>query len=303
MVSKIPDSRPTIPEKCWSLLPTVSAPMPFQMALDEILFELVRNGSPSPYPLPLKKGEGKGEGGWFPVLRFYFSSEPWVTVGYSNRAVIVSPVRDEAISDLRLLRRFAPRPPKDGSVRLLADNDGVPVCRRITGGGRVEHGKDLIFSLTARTSEDGSFSSVRMSYLKIHEVIKAALEAFELKPFFYRCDERLPRGNDCFHFPIATDLRVGNRKVAGGAQKRSAGALLHQESIQGMGSLDPKELIRVLREKIEERFEVKCLPSDLDPELWIQAKALAASKYQTWPEEVEEAGALAISNQRDEVLP
>ncbi len=290
--------------------------MPFQMALDEILFEEAKKPAPSPLSSPPQRGRGKGEGKWRPMLRFYFSSEPWVTVGYSNRAVIVSPVSDEAISDLRLLRRgstslttlnlskgFAPRPPKDGSVRLLADNDGVPVCRRITGGGRVEHGKDLIFSLTARTSEDDSFSSVRMSYLKIHEVIKAALEAFELKPFFYRCDERLPRGNDCFHFPIATDLRVGNRKVAGGAQKRSAGALLHQESIQGMGSLDPKELIRVLREKIEERFEVKCLPSDLDPELWIQAKALAASKYQTWPEEVEEAGALAISNQRDEVLP
>jgi lipoate-protein ligase A len=51
----------------WSLLPTISAPMPLQMALDEILFESQKKISQ------------------VPTLRFYVSSAPWISVGCSFR--------------------------------------------------------------------------------------------------------------------------------------------------------------------------------------------------------------------------
>ena len=71
-----------------------------------------------------------------PVLRFYYADGPSVTVGYSHKGT---------------------------------DKGTIP---RMTGGGRVIHGDDLIFSLIARKEHDESFRSVRVSYWKIHEALK-----------------------------------------------------------------------------------------------------------------------------------
>ncbi|MBI3306676.1 MAG: lipoate--protein ligase family protein [Candidatus Omnitrophica bacterium] len=210
----------------WLLYPSISAPMPFQMAFDEILFRQ-RETETGP-----------------PILRFYFSSEPWISVGFSYR-----------------------------------DTPSSPTVRRITGGGLVRHGSDLIFSLIARKSDDESFKSVRVSYWKIHEAVKAGLEAIGNLPRFYRCDENLPRGQDCFRYPIATDLAVGPDKAAGGAQKRSAGALLHQESIQWKGMPDSETLIPALKEGFEKIFKVALVWADLDPALLEEAEKLSEEKY------------------------
>ena len=232
--------------KLWNLLPILSAPMPLQMALDEILFSEIASSPPSAAP---RNDVIASEAKQSPIWRIYFSSEPWISVGYS-----------EKIESLR--------------------NDGkAPVCRRITGGGIVHHGRDLIFSIAARKTDDESFKSVRLAYLKIHEGVKAAFEALSLKARFYRCDENLPRGKECFLFPIATDLGVGEKKIAGGAQKRSSGALLHQESIQGIAGLDLFDLATALRESFEKIFEMKLRPMDLDPGLLEKAKELAETKY------------------------
>ncbi|MEI7751715.1 MAG: lipoate--protein ligase family protein, partial [Candidatus Omnitrophota bacterium] len=67
--------------------------MPLQMALDELLFESHKKDSQAP------------------VLRFYISSSPWISVGCSFRDAV-------ALS-------------KSG---LILKNPQVPVCRRITGG-------------------------------------------------------------------------------------------------------------------------------------------------------------------------
>lgn len=218
----------------WSLFPLISAPMPLQMALDEILF---------------RRMESAGETSLFknPILRFYFSSEPWITVGYSD------PVSQ--------------------------DSQGK-ICRRMTGGGRVEHGKDVLFSLVARKSDDESFKSVRVSYLKIHEAVKAAFEASGKNPRFYRCDEKLPRGGDCFLFPIATDLGLGGEKIAGGAQKRSSGVLLHQESVK-IGKAAPFTFVETLKNAFAGRFGINYEDALLEPGLLKEAKKLAREKYET----------------------
>jgi lipoate-protein ligase A len=218
--------------KIWKKLPILSAPMPFQMALDEIVFRQMLNG---------KK--------MVPVVRFYFSSEPWLTVGYSH--------------------------PKNSEI----ERAEIPVCRRITGGGVVQHGKDLLVSLVAKKEDDESFSSVRVSYWKIHEALKKAFEAAGEKPRFYRCDEKLPRGGECFVYPIATDLALDEKKVAGGAQKRSSGVLLHQESVQLPPRMDAFAFAESVQKALENEFQVSIEDEAADPDLFAQAKRLAQEKY------------------------
>lgn len=229
--------------KVWHAGPTLSAAMPFQMAFDEVLLRSSIQNQDS-----------------IPFIRFYFSAGREITVGYSHRTLSGG----------------------DGLDRLTANAsppDGVRVTKRLTGGGIVEHGKDLIFSVIAPKIADDSFKSVRMSYLKIHEALKHSLETFGLEIRFYRCDEKLPRGAECFSHPIATDLAWKNEKIAGGAQKRSAGYFLHQESVRLVAGIQAQELIKRFRQSIETRFEVSIRPYEMDPDFYVQARELSRRKY------------------------
>jgi lipoyl(octanoyl) transferase len=216
----------------WSLLPTISAPMPLQMALDELLFESQKKDPRSA-----------------PVLRFYVSSSPWISTGCSFKD-------SEALSksDLVLMR------------------SQVPVCSRITGGGCVLHGEDLIFSLIVRYGAEGSLlSAVRSSYAKIHESVRMGLQACGLDPKFYSCEEKLPKGSDCFDFPVESDLSWRGKKIAGGAQKRSEGVLLHHESIQIPVGVERENLIAGIKQGFEKVFGVTIQDADLDPGVYFQA--------------------------------
>jgi lipoate-protein ligase A len=247
----------------WQLLPTISAPMPFQMALDELLFEFQKKDPQTP------------------VLRFYVSSEPWISAGYS--------FRDPAALS------------KSG---LVLENSKAPVCRRMTGGGCVLHGRDLIFSLIARYSGTGSvsagngacpslsekgtgtilekqkwsqspLSSIRTSYEKIHEGVKMGLESRGLDPKFYGREAALPKGSDCFDFPVTSDLSWKGKKIAGGAQKRSEGVLLHHESVQVPQGIAREELIRAVRQGLEQVFGAEIQDTELNPDIFFKAEQLA----------------------------
>ncbi len=228
----------------WSLLPTISAPMSLQMALDAILFSA-------------QKKEPRT-----PILRFYVSPEPWISVGCSFRET----------ADLS----------KSGLIRR---NPKVPVCRRITGGGCVLHGGDLIFSLIARFEDNSFLSSVQMSYGKIHESVKGGLEQCGLDPKFYDPEGKLPKGSDCFDFPVVSDLSWKGQKIAGGAQKRSGGVLLHQESIRIPRGVDRWKLMGALRQGFETVFGVTVSNAELDPEIYFCAERNVANNLHTQRED------------------
>lgn len=217
--------------------------MPQQMALDELLFqETIEARAAGLEPMPL--------------LRFYYASEPWISVGYSYAGW------------------------REGSSLAPEAADGrVPACRRITGGGTVLHGNDLMFTLVASREDHESFKSVRLSYLRLHEIVKNAVESLGLPVRFYRCDQPLAKGKECFVFPIATDLEACGRKIAGGGQKRSLGVMLHQESIQlPKRTLDPA-LVTALQRSFAEGFNTRLEPADFDPQILFQAEKLGEAKY------------------------
>jgi len=231
----------------WKILPWTCASMSFHMALDEILFrereEAYRQEEPATRDTIYQKLP--------PLLRFYFADKPSVTIGYSHK-------------------------PKD-EERL---SKALPVIQRITGGGRVEHGKDIIFSLIAHKQHDESFHSVRISYWKIHEALKAGFETLGLKPRFYRCDENLPEGPECFRYPISSDLALGNNKIAGGSQKRSAGTLLHQESVVVPSGINGFQLAEAFSGGFKKVFNTEFESEPIQPDWFEKAKVLADTKYQ-----------------------
>lgn len=269
----------------WSLLPTISAPMPFQMALDELIFESQKKDLQAP------------------LLRFYDSSEPWISVGCSFKGT------GTIFQD----KKWSQSPkicltPLTSKSDLILKNPRVPICRRITGGGCVLHGHDLIFSLVAGyagtgsvfggngacppSQNDGSLKKgtgtilkerkwsqsplalVRTSYAKIHEGVKMGLQTCGFDPKFYSCGGGLPKGSDCFDFPVESDLSWRGKKIAGGAQKRSGGVLLHHESVQASLGVVREDLIRSICQGMEKVFGVSIQNADLDPDLYFQAEKL-----------------------------
>ncbi len=234
----------SLPLKVWRLFPTLSAPMSVQMTLDRLLFEKHKSQFQSPW------------------LRFYYSSEPWVSVGYA-----------------------ADKQPGYALTASRHAIQNIPVCRRITGGGTVVHGNDLIFSLFARKQDNPEkFESVETSYRHIHEAVKLALGRLGASAQFYD-HQKLENGRDCFLNPVETDLQANGRKIAGGAQKRSVDIFLHEESIQPPKGLLLEDLERELLTAFAEYFGVKIERAEIKPEILFAAEKAASECILNMPDD------------------
>jgi lipoate-protein ligase A len=137
-----------------------------------------------------------------PVLRIYRWERREVTFGYPQRW-------EEA-------RDFA------GS-RLLT--------RRCTGGGLVEHGEDATVALAVPAAHPFSRLTPAETYRRIHEAIRQALHQKNLR---LMGDGDCAGGPACFASPAPSDVMLGGRKIAGGAQRRSRDGFLYQGSVQGI---------------------------------------------------------------------
>lgn len=206
----------------WRLIESSPADLASQMALDEALFEA--------FPK---------EPGALPFLRVFQVSQPAFSVGYSYRR------HPEAFPLPQGIFAFRRTPQR--------------VCIRPTGGGWVQHGDDLIYSVIAWSHSFPTFDRVRTSYLSFHEAIQTAFRNAGLASRLFRCDEaqRIRRSSrDCFHDPVATDILAGGRKIAGGAQRRRAGVFLHQGSIRLPQGVCFEEFKRLFIRSFAEKFNV-----------------------------------------------
>jgi len=137
-----------------------------------------------------------------PLLRFYSWSQPAASFGYSQRFA--------EIAQLTSLR---------------------PLVRRPTGGGLVPHDGDWTYSLIFPPSAPWYSLKAIESYQRVHAWVQAAFErvkvSTELAPASLK---ELP--GQCFAGPEQFDVLWQNRKIAGGAQRRTRDGLLIQGSIQ-----------------------------------------------------------------------
>ncbi len=138
-----------------------------------------------------------------PVLRLYQWSAPSVSFGY-----------------------FA----SHKEVRAL--HPACALVRRWTGGGVVEHGNDLTYSLVVPRGAAFFELAPLDGYRAIHAALGRVLDGLVAGVPSLATEGSAGAGSACFENPVRHDLLVGGSKVAGAAQRRTRGGLLHQGSIQ-----------------------------------------------------------------------
>ena len=176
-----------------------------------------------------------------------------------DRALFEEALHDPAV--LPVLRIYRVSRPAVSVGRAWKKGEGVTV--RPTGGGRVNHGDDLIYSVVARPGTFPTFRQVRTSYLSFHEVVQEAFRSLGVETELLRCDRPELKKNsrrligNCFREPVPTDLALGGEKVAGGAQRRRANAFLHQGSIKLPRGISFEALKEALTSAFETKFEAE----------------------------------------------
>lgn len=132
-----------------------------------------------------------------PVLRIYEWSVPAVSLGYFQPAALAGE---------------------------------RPFVRRYTGGGLVDHERDVTYTIVLPRAHPWMELSAPESYCTIHRGVQAALAACgiesELTPAAHAGDSEA-----CFQKPVKFDIVAGACKLSGAAQRRTREGMLHQGSI------------------------------------------------------------------------
>ncbi|MBK1835576.1 lipoyl protein ligase domain-containing protein [Roseibacillus ishigakijimensis] len=142
-----------------------------------------------------------------PVLRIYQWAGDWASYGYFQTEEMAS-------------AHFA--------------NANLQFVRRPTGGGLVDHRRDLTYTLLLPRSHPLACCSRAESYREIHHLVQKALAACGY-PSELLAEEQ---GDSpaCFVHPVPGDIvDVEGKKLAGAAQRRTRHGLLHQGSILAPG--------------------------------------------------------------------
>ncbi len=160
-------------------------------------------------PIPRSGPENMAVDEWLlereeiPLLRVYDWLGDWVSLGYFGQ-------RREAEAMM---------------------GKGVPLVRRATGGGIVDHRIDRTYSLVVPKACELARRRGAESYRVIHTALAAALHTVG-------AEARLIAENSehdsaaCFENPVAWDLVDGEgNKLAGAGQRRTRSGLLHQGSV------------------------------------------------------------------------
>ena len=121
-----------------------------------------------------------------------------------------------------------------GRFQKPRDNN-LPIIRRPTGGGAVVHNKfSFTYSVIYREDSGAIPRGVLNSYREIHSGVLEGLEGLGIKAEFHLSENNGAKpavGRECFSLPVEFDVMCGGRKIAGAAQRRKFGVVLHQGEV------------------------------------------------------------------------
>jgi len=118
----------------------------------------------------------------------------------------------------------------------LCAADGVPVVRRMTGGGIIFHAQELTYSIVCSPEQIGDVSGVKDGFRRLCGFLLGTYQRLGLEAAF-AADLNQPgvrlgeRTAFCFAGKEEFDVLVNGRKIGGNAQRRLRGAILQHGSI------------------------------------------------------------------------
>jgi lipoyl(octanoyl) transferase len=206
------------------------------------VLEVIDDPTPRPGPAQMALDEALVEAAVAPVLRIFCWDAPAVTFGFGQ---------------------------SHSAVR--AQWGRVPLTRRWTGGGVVEHGEDWTFSVVVPPSEPFAHIRPSESYCLLHRALAGALGGGA--ELLAACPGPVGPPGACFVEPVRADiLDSEGRKICGGAQRRTRRGILHQ------GSLRAVRPAGFLERLMTELAESSCLVA-IDGAVQHRADCLEAEKY------------------------
>lgn len=176
------------------------------------------------------------EGRSMPALRIYKWLNPCISVGRFQRIDGIS------LGDLPCGRQ-------------------KKAVRRPTGGGSVPHGGEgFTYSMIYREGPGCVAKGVAASYSQIHGCVAEALRSLGADAQLYTDSSAAPGPfGECFSSPVHSDVMLDGRKVAGAAQRRKRGTVLHQGEV----SLDLDVFGKWSYNDFQTAF-INCLSKQLD---------------------------------------
>ncbi|GFO62772.1 lipoate--protein ligase family protein [Geomonas paludis] len=193
----------------------------------------------------------------------------------------------------------------------LCREEGVPVVRRMTGGGIIYHAAEVTYSVVCAPEHLGDRTGVKDGFRKLCGFLLGTYQRLGLDARFAvdwnPAEERLgERTSFCFAGKEEFDVVVNDRKIGGNAQRRLSGAILQHGSIplesrvqQGLRYLkepapgaarsvslselghtpEQDELKRLLVDSFQERMGVDLVPEPPTDQEMVTAGKLEEHKY------------------------
>ena len=163
---------------------------------------------------------------------------------------------------------------------------GFTVVRRPTGGGIVYHDNDLTFTLVTPSGHWYSRIDRDACYRLVNTALIEGLKTGGLTPCL--ATAKIPRSVDrgamvCFTTPTKYDVLCNDRKVAGGAQRRSAAGILYQGSIYlgNLPDMDRETTRAALEAGFTKGLGCRLRSFEQPPDLVAVADGLVASRFGT----------------------
>ncbi|MDD2337661.1 MAG: lipoate--protein ligase family protein [Geobacteraceae bacterium] len=149
-------------------------------------------------------------------------------------------------SSLPLLRLYGWNPPAFSLGRFQKPEEvldlercagaGIPVVRRVTGGGCIFHAEELTYSMVCTPGQISDIIGVKESFRRLCGFLLLAYHKIGLSPAFAVDSPQRPgslgeRTPLCFAGTEEYDILVDGRKLGGNAQRRSRGLIFQHGSI------------------------------------------------------------------------
>jgi lipoate-protein ligase A len=193
------------------------------------------------------------------ILRFYSFQQNAITMGVSQKAR-----EDRFLTD--------------------AYTNHADITRRITGGGVVIHVNDIPYTFIAHVSFSELLETVESSYCVLHDLLRSLFGDYGITTTFSDESSSLFMGeHNCFVRPVANDLLCNGVKIAGAAQKRKKGWILHQGSIaisQCFATCEYHSFSRALADLLADKFKAICYCDPLTSAEKNKALNLSTAQYE-----------------------